>query len=89
MCHVRSTAEQAIIDSGLVRWGTMRAGNAQGAPTLSHISPSILVYEDQASIPVDMEQTELSHSKSFKVVLQKSMSTQICQLILHISNSKG
>ena len=27
--------------------GTMRAESAQGTPTQSHISPSILVYEEQ------------------------------------------
>jgi len=35
-----------MIDSGFGR-GTTRAGNAQETPTQSHISPSILVYEDQ------------------------------------------
>ena len=38
-----------VIDSGLVGlsgWGTARAEDAQGTPTQSHISPSILVYED-------------------------------------------
>ena len=36
-----------LIDSGLVtRRGTTRAEDAQGTPTQSHISPSILVYED-------------------------------------------
>ena len=33
-----------LIDSGSGR-GTARAEDAQGAPTQSHISPSILVYE--------------------------------------------
>ena len=43
----------AVIDSGLVDStdfsgrGTARAEDAQGTPTQSHISPSILVYEDK------------------------------------------
>jgi len=36
-----------MIDSGLVGRGTARAEDAQGTPTQSHISPSILVYEDK------------------------------------------
>ena len=35
-----------MIDSGLVGGGAARAEDAQGTPTQSHISPSILVYED-------------------------------------------
>ena len=40
-----------VIDSGLVGStdsgrGTARAEDAQGTPTQSHISPSILLYED-------------------------------------------
>ena len=38
-----------MIDSGLVGstdGGTTRAEDAQGTPTQSHISPSILVYEE-------------------------------------------
>ena len=38
-----STTHTALIDSGLV---TTRAERAQGTPTQSHISPSILAYED-------------------------------------------
>ena len=34
------------IDSGLVGRGTGRAEDAQGTPTQSNVSPSILVYED-------------------------------------------
>ena len=39
----------AVIDSGrdLSRRGTTRAEDAQGTPTQSHISPSILVYDDK------------------------------------------
>ena len=36
----------ALIDSGFGR-GTTRAEDAQGTPTRSHISPSLLVYEEQ------------------------------------------
>ena len=38
-----------VIDSGLVGSGrgTARAENAQGTPTQSHISPSVLVHEEQ------------------------------------------
>ena len=38
----------AMIDSGLVGSGrgTARAEDAQGIPTQSHVSPSILVYKD-------------------------------------------
>ena len=37
-----------VIDSGLVSGrGTTRAEDAQGTPTQSHISPSILVYEEE------------------------------------------
>jgi hypothetical protein len=32
--------------------------------------------------------TPFCHTKSFKVVLQKSIPTKICQLIIYISNSK-
>ena len=43
-----------VIDSGLVGstdfHSTTRAEDAQGAPTQSHISPSILVYEDKKAI---------------------------------------
>jgi len=35
-----------MIDSGSGR-GAARAKDAQGTPTQSHISPSILVYEDE------------------------------------------
>ena len=34
-----------VIDSGR---GTTRAEDAQGIPTQSHVSPSILVYEDKS-----------------------------------------
>ena len=37
---------RAVIDSGLAGRGAARAEDAQGTPTQSHISPSILVYED-------------------------------------------
>ena len=36
-----------LIDSGLVGRGATRAEDAQGTPTQSHISPSILVYKDK------------------------------------------
>jgi len=41
-------ASHEVIDSGLVGSGrgTTRAEDAQGTPTQSHISPSILVYEE-------------------------------------------
>ena len=35
-----------VIDSGLVERGTTRAEVAQGTPTQSHISPSVLVPEE-------------------------------------------
>jgi len=46
-CAVGSSG--LVIDSGLVGSGrgTTRAEDAQGTPTQSHISPSILVYEDR------------------------------------------
>ena len=37
-----------MIDSGLVRRGTARAEDAQGTPTQSHISPSLLVHEHKS-----------------------------------------
>ena len=45
-------AFKTVIDSGLVGStdfgrGTVRAEDAQGTPTQSHISPSILVYEEK------------------------------------------
>jgi len=36
-----------LIDSGYSGRGAARAEDAQGTPTQSHTSPSILVYEDQ------------------------------------------
>jgi len=36
-----------VIDSELVGRGAARAEDAQGTPTQSHISPSILVYEEK------------------------------------------
>jgi len=36
-----------MMDSGLVGRGFTRAEDAQGTPTRSHISPSILVYEEK------------------------------------------
>ena len=35
------------IVQNLIGGGAARAGDAQGTPTQSHISPSILVYEDE------------------------------------------
>jgi len=40
-----------MLDSGLVGWlgrGAARAEDARGTPTQSHISPSILVYEERS-----------------------------------------
>ena len=42
-----------MIDSGLVRRGTTRAEDAQGTPTQSHASPSILAYEDDSNVVLD------------------------------------
>jgi hypothetical protein len=36
-----------MIDSRLAGRGAARADDAQGTPTQSHVSPSILAYEDQ------------------------------------------
>ena len=40
------TCIQVVMDSGLLG-GTTRAEDAHGTPAQSHISPSILVYEDK------------------------------------------
>ena len=42
-----------MIDSGLVGRGTTRAEDAQGIPTQSHESPSILAYEDDSNVVLD------------------------------------
>ena len=42
--------------------GTARADDAQGTPTQSHISPSILVYEDDLGVSNIVD----SHTKSVK-----------------------
>ena len=42
-------------DSGLVGLGTTRTEDAQGTPTQVHVSPSILVYEDETSSAFSQE----------------------------------
>ena len=57
MFHVSSLRNKLPLDAGarlglsldLSERGTMRAEDAQGTPTQSHISPSILVYEGKNS----------------------------------------
>ena len=63
--------------------GAVRAEDAQGTPTQSHISPSILLYEDMISLlaggRVGVDLTECV----CKVVLQRSTPPQIRQPILY------
>jgi len=50
LCFLIATCESRMIHSGLVGStdrGTARAEDAEGTPTQSHISPSILVYGDK------------------------------------------
>ena len=42
--------QRLTIESGLVGKGTARAEDAQGTPAQSHTLPSVLVYEDTASL---------------------------------------
>ena len=72
-----------VIDSGLVgsrltrrrttnSWdlsgrGTMRAEDTHGTPTWSHISPSILVYEDKRGVAVASVSDELTPLVSEKL----------------------
>ena len=61
------------IDSGLVvstesRRGTTKAENAPEAPTQSHVSPSILVYEESMATGSNSawsERVEVEHSNRF------------------------
>ena len=47
LSHVKyESLEKHLIDSKLVE-GTTRAEDAQGSPTQSYISPSLLVYDDK------------------------------------------
>jgi len=43
--------QQILIFSQMSGRGAARAEDAQGTPTQSHISPSILVYEDYVQFP--------------------------------------
>jgi len=45
--------------------GTTRAEDAQGTPTQSHISPSILVYEDNKEDTSDDQDLSIHHSPHF------------------------
>ena len=57
------------IDSGLVGRGTARVEDGQGIPTQSHISPSLLVNEDEVehvSGPFFFD-WEASHMSEFRV----------------------
>ena len=56
-----------MIDSGFSGRGTARVEDAQGTPTQSHTSPSILVYEDEEFVKygkVDIRLSEKGDSKS-------------------------
>jgi len=46
MAHIRQSRPDYGLDFQVIR-GTTRAEDDQGTPTQSHISPSILVYEDK------------------------------------------
>ena len=48
LSHSACSSRSVMIDSGLVLGGVPRQ---QGTPTQSHISPSILVYEDKRTVP--------------------------------------
>ena len=55
VCLQKSVNFWCVIDSGGM--STARAEDAQGTPTQSHISPSILVYEEKRSVnPTETEQ---------------------------------
>jgi len=56
------------IDSVLSGRGTTRAEDAQGTPTQSHISPSILVYEDKYPGPSLVSQLSLESQLSFEIL---------------------
>jgi len=55
-----------VIASGLVcsGRGTARAEDAQGKPTQSHISPIVLVYEDEVSLSL-LESAASSTGRGF------------------------
>ena len=60
-----------MVDSGLVGStnfpgrGAARAVDAQGTPTQGHVSPSILVYEDDQAL----EETMVSFLRAFSVLV--------------------
>jgi len=49
MAHTRHSRQDSGLGFKVPGRGAARAEDAQGTPTQSHISPSILVYEDKGS----------------------------------------
>ena len=60
-----SFAKFMVRESGLIVRGTTRAGDAQGTPAQSHISPSILVHDEKA-------QRSRTNPGEFRIVREES-----------------
>jgi len=54
--------ELAKYDRAMTGRGTARSEDAQGTPTQSHISPNVLVYEDERSPPQGKELAKYDRS---------------------------
>ena len=52
--HSKGKIQNIVLDSGLVGSGkdAARAKDAEGTPSQSHISPSILVYKEKCGVAV-------------------------------------
>ena len=73
-----------MIDSGLV--GTRRAEETQGTPTQSHISPSILVYEDKAPY---IRRATLLKGEARNLQLRKQVSSLVDRRGLFVACSQA
>ena len=70
MDRFRANVSESLIDSGLVGRGAARAENAEGTPTKSQISPSILV---SAKTKIIIFQMDYFHAKTLFDVVVRSV----------------